>query len=127
MIAREGEVEMTLTVLVCGGRLYSNVTKVGQEMRRIERERGEITLVIHGGAQGADSLAKFWAQAHHKRQWEFRAQWKKYGMRAGPLRNQKMLDEGRPDLVVAFPGGRGTADMVARARKAGVEVIEVSE
>jgi len=38
-----------------------------------------------------------------------------------------MLDEGRPTLVVEFPGGRGTADLIRRARSAGVEVIEVGE
>jgi len=31
-----------------------------------------------------------------------------------------------PDLVLAFPGGRGTADMVSRARKAGVRVVEIA-
>ena len=45
------------------------------------------------------------------------------GRKAGPIRNQQMLDEGRPSLVVAFPGGRGMADMVRRARNAGVEAI----
>jgi predicted Rossmann-fold nucleotide-binding protein len=34
--------------------------------------------------------------------------------------------EWKPDLVVAFPGGSGTADMVSRARGAGIEVIEVA-
>jgi hypothetical protein len=37
-----------------------------------------------------------------------------------------MLEEGKPDLVVAFPGGTGTANMVKQARAAGVEVLEVS-
>jgi hypothetical protein len=36
-----------------------------------------------------------------------------------------MLEYG-PDLVVAFPGGRGTADMVRRAKAAGCEVLEVT-
>jgi hypothetical protein len=45
---------------------------------------------------------------------------------AGPLRNQRMLDEGKPDLVVAFPGGGGTKDLVRRAVKAGVSVHEVN-
>lgn len=36
-----------------------------------------------------------------------------------------MLDEGKPHLVVAFPGGRGTADMIDRARSAGVRVMEI--
>jgi hypothetical protein len=33
-----------------------------------------------------------------------------------------MIDEGKPDLVIAFPGGRGAADMVSRAIKAGIRV-----
>jgi len=46
-------------------------------------------------------------------------EWDELGKKAGPLRNQRMLDEGKPDLVVAFPGGGGTKDMVsARLRRA---------
>jgi hypothetical protein len=55
------------------------------------------------------------------------AQWKKHGRAAGPIRNQRMLDEGKPDLVVAFPGGRGTADMIRRAERAGVPVQQVQQ
>jgi hypothetical protein len=36
-----------------------------------------------------------------------------------------MLDEGKPDLVIGFPGGTGTADMLSRAEIAGVKIIEV--
>ena len=56
----------------------------------------------------------------------YRADWEGLGRKAGPIRNQQMLDEGKPDLVVAFPGGRGTANMMRIAREAGIEVIEVS-
>lgn len=55
---------------------------------------------------------------------EFPADWDKYGKRAGYLRNVQMLDEGKPDLVVAFPGGKGTAMMVKLAKERGVRVIE---
>jgi hypothetical protein len=48
------------------------------------------------------------------------------GKTAGPLRNQRMLDEGKPDLVVAFPGGGGTKDIVRRAVKAGLALHEVN-
>jgi hypothetical protein len=37
-----------------------------------------------------------------------------------------MLDEGKPDLVVAFPGAGRTKDMVRRAVKAGVAIHEVN-
>lgn len=53
------------------------------------------------------------------------ADWEDLGRKAGPIRNQRMLDDGRPELVVAFPGGPGTAHMCRIAREAGVEVIEV--
>ena len=86
-----------------------------------------IDTVIEGDARGADRMAGEWAQCHGVQNLKFRAEWEKLGRKAGPIRNQLMLDEGRPDLVVAFPGGRGTADMVRRARAAGIDVIEATE
>lgn len=50
------------------------------------------------------------------------ADWATYGKRAGMLRNAAMLELHKPDLVVAFRGGRGTANMVSLARKARVKV-----
>lgn len=47
------------------------------------------------------------------------------GKAAGPIRNQRMLDDGKPDRVLAFPGGRGTANMVKLAKAAGVPVHEI--
>lgn len=55
----------------------------------------------------------------------YHADWNAHGRSAGPIRNAKMLAEGKPDLVVAFPGGKGTAHMVGIARKAGVPVVEM--
>jgi hypothetical protein len=81
-----------------------------------------VDAIIHGGARGADSMAGEFANETGIEEIVFPADWKMYGRRAGPIRNQQMLDEGKPDLVVAFPGGRGTADMVGRARTAGIEV-----
>ncbi len=53
-------------------------------------------------------------------------EWDEIGKKAVPLRNQRMLDEGNPDLVVAFPGGGGTKDMVRRAVKARVPIHGVN-
>jgi len=50
-----------------------------------------------------------------------RAEWEKHGKRAGPIRNRQML-ELKPDGVVAFPGDRGTRDMITAAQEAGVPV-----
>ena len=71
-------------------------------------------------------MAAEWANARGVPCDVFMANWSELGRKAGPIRNQQMLDEGRPTLVVAFPGGRGTTDMVRQAKAAGVEVIEVS-
>ena len=118
-----------MRVLVCGGRDFATTSMaerdfVSNTLTRLDAERGPFFTVIHGCAPGADSEARYWAEMAGAREAPFRADWRTYGRAAGPLRNQRMLDDGRPGLVIAFPGGRGTADMVRRARAAGVEVLE---
>lgn len=70
-------------------------------------------------------MAGAWAENNKVPQLCYLADWKTHGLNAGPIRNKQMLDEGKPDLVLAFPGGRGTANMVTQARKAGVRVVDV--
>jgi hypothetical protein len=115
-----------MKVLVCGGRGYDDVDHVYRVLDAIHTLR-PITCIIEGGAEGADYLACRWSAARgldeHQR---FSADWNCDGRAAGPKRNQKMLDDGKPDLVVAFPGGRGTADMVRRAEASGVPVQRCS-
>jgi len=111
-----------MRVLVCGGRDFTDSVFVVNTLFRLEEEYGDFTTVIHGGATGADSEAGVFARMRHAKEIVFRANWKRHGKAAGPIRNQRMLDEGKPDLVVAFPGGRGTANMVQLAKLAGVKV-----
>jgi len=113
-----------LRVLVCGGRNFHDFKLMAAELDRIHRSDG-IALVISGAARGADTLAESWAALFGVGLVRFPADWARHGKAAGPIRNQQMLDEGKPDLVVAFPGGAGTADMVRRAKAAGVPVNEV--
>ena len=89
---------------------------------------GETPLdcVVHGAAPGADTLADTWARSRGIKVERYYALWKTYGLGAGAIRNQKMLDDGKPDIVIAFPGGPGTADMIRRALKARVPVKRVS-
>jgi hypothetical protein len=116
-----------MRVLICGGREFSNYLKFAVAMNDLNSELGPFTVVVHGGAKGADWCAHLWAQSPEGRlrEIEFPADWASHGRKAGPLRNQRMIDEGEPDLVVAFPGGRGTADMVRRAETAGIPVKRV--
>jgi len=111
-------------ILVCGGRDFTNVDLLYETL---DKFLGPIELLISGGSRGADSLAEMWADERHIPVERYEADWNAQGKSAGPLRNERMLVEGKPDVVFAFPGGRGTADMTARARRAGVKVIEVRE
>lgn len=110
-----------MRVLVCGSRKFSDYSAV---CTALNDHANMAEVVIHGGATGADTLAGEWADHHSIRCVVFKADWKQYGPAAGPIRNQRMLDEGKPDLVVAFPGGAGTADMVRRAQAAGIPIVE---
>ncbi|MFL7901590.1 DUF2493 domain-containing protein [Azospirillum argentinense] len=120
---------MTIRVLVCGGRDYQDHKAVFAALDRIHGER-EIGVVIHGACiqrgmlSGADRWAEAWAQAREVPYWGFPAPWNAEGNRAGPIRNARMLEKGKPHVVVGFPGGRGTNGMLRLAREAGVEVIE---
>jgi hypothetical protein len=114
-----------MRVLVCGGRAYSDIVRVFSVLDKLHREAG-VDSVIQGGAKGADRLALEWAGQSRVPCETYEADWDNQGSFAGPARNKRMLDEGKPDLVIAFSGGRGTADMVRKARRAGVEVIEIA-
>lgn len=118
--------DRVLTVLVCGGRDFTDAVTLGSWLGGIHKKQ-RIALLIHGGARGADFMAGEFAKWAGIPVKEYPADWDAHGRAAGPIRNQRMLDEGKPDLVVAFDGGRGTADMIDRAEKAGVRVIRATK
>lgn len=110
-----------MRVLVCGGRDYDDWLHVNVTLSGMDPP---ITHLAEGGAPGADYLAAQWAERHPEvLHYTFPADWGRYGRGAGPRRNATMLAEFEPDLVVAFPGGRGTTDMTRKATAAGVRVI----
>lgn len=116
-----------MRVLVCGGRDFDDYKLIRQALDPLYlADKVDCFAVIQGGATGADKLARDWCVNRGVDYLNFAADWKQYGRAAGPLRNARMIAEGRPDLVLAFPGGRGTADMVAKARAAGIPVRQVS-
>lgn len=110
-----------MIVLVCGGRDYDDFDKVRGVLDAISPE-----CVVHGGSRGADELADRWAKARGVNVVPFPADWKKFKKAAGPIRNTQMLEAAMPDLVVAFPGGAGTNDLVAKAYDMDIPVWEVT-
>jgi YspA, cpYpsA-related SLOG family len=111
-----------MRVLVCGSRNYTDAAAIDRYLDGLK----EVTLVIEGGALGADRLAREWAIRHGVPFLTFEADWQTYGRSAGPIRNTVMLEEGKPDLAGAFPTdgrlaqSRGTRNMVEKLRRAGV-------
>ena len=104
-------------VLVTGGRDFKNKQQVWDELDKIKPD-----ILISGGAKGADSLAEQWAKARGVVIERYDPDWKKEGKKAAFLRNQRMVDEGKPHMLVAFKGGKGTEHQVNITRKAKIPV-----
>ena len=111
-----------MIVLVCGGRAYTDRDVVFRVLDHVA-SRVQVDVVVHGGAAGADKLADDWARSRAIHPARMDALWGSFGKGSGQKRNAAMLLL-RPDLVVAFPGGNGTADMVRRAEAAGIKVLQ---
>lgn len=112
-----------MRILICGGRDYKNKERVFEVLDwLVTADEGH--HICHGGARGADTLAGLWAKSRKVKCTVFPADWS-LGRSAGVLRNLQMLDEFRPQLVIAFPGGRGTFHMQTAARAAGVLIAAI--
>lgn len=119
-------------MIVCGGRDYDDRDTLFALMDTYRANLG-ITHVVTGAQRqwcskrrrfiGADHLAEEWARARALWYSGLPADWNTFGNSAGPRRNRRMNAEAKPRYVIAFAGGRGTADMVSVARSAGIDVI----
>lgn len=109
-----------LTVLICGSRHFTTSARIEQVVNNLPQD----ATVVVGGARGADFIAERAARSRGLHVEVYRARWDLHGKAAGPIRNQQMADR-RPNIVIAFiqdEMGRGTGDMVTRARRAGIPV-----
>lgn len=113
-----------MRVLVCGSRHFNDYNLLSEVLNK-----HDITCIIEGGARGADTLARKWADEKDLECETYMAEWDTYGKAAGPIRNQHMLDWGEPALIIAFlaPDSRGTKHMISIAQKAGipVKIVEI--
>lgn len=114
-----------MRVLVCGSRDYPSREYLQSYLDSLE---GDIDVVIQGGARGADRFAADWAADRGIECEEYRPDWERHSKAAGHIRNARMLDEGEPDLVIAFPTeylavSAGTSDMVHQAWERGIPVV----
>lgn len=128
-------------VIFSGGRDVGRVGKGAQSYgTQVEKSQSKIfevldglgldpveTTVVHGGAKGLDDLVGQWAQSRGFAVTVYPANWDKWGKAAGTKRNWQMLLDGPSDLVVAFPGGKGTQHMRGAAKRKGVPLLEVDD
>jgi hypothetical protein len=124
---RPGVYNNIKTILVCGDRNWSDDYKIRKELIKYSKFN---PAIIHGGCRGADTIAGYVGFSLGMREFVYKADWKKFGRGAGPKRNERMLIEGKPDLILAFHSNleesKGTKDMVTRGTKAGVKTVVIS-
>lgn len=110
--------------IVCGGRGYADRDRVFSVLDAVHA-KCLIHLLIEGGANGADRLSRDWAIDRGIQVATFHANWDYYKGYAGPMRNQAMADQ-RPDGLIAFPGGKGTAGMIKICEEMDIKVMKIS-
>lgn len=132
MILMSDLIPSEIRLLVCGGREWGawtsdpNLSAQRDEeyfLLFAEIESIKPDVIIHGNARGADTVADDYGRDKDIPILRYKADWTKYGKSAGVRRNETMLREANPTIVLAAPGGRGTADMVRRAKEAGIPVM----
>ena len=115
-----------MIILVCGGRDFHDLELLDATLTRVHLHSDTpIRLLIEGDCRGADRMARGWALTKGIHYATIPALWYFYGTSAGPKRNAVML-ELPVDAGVAFPGGRGTADMVRKLKAKNIPVIEAT-
>lgn len=114
-------------VLITGGRKYNRPHHLRAVLDRLHKER-KFTYLGHGDATGADHMAHSWAKAAGVQPVAMEALWDFFPSgKAGTIRNKAMYDFKTPDLIVAFSGGVGTANMMRIGNLGGTEVIDVED
>jgi len=109
-----------MRVAIVGTRTFNNDMMFREYM---EKYVSENDTIVTGDADGADHMARIWAAEHKMPLMVFPANWKLHGIKAGPMRNQQIVDAS--DKMVAFWNGlsRGTANSIDNAQRRGIHLI----
>ena len=113
-----------MRVIVCGGRNFNDVQFVLTKLDEFHANH-PITELIEGGATGVDAYASAWCAHKNIKHERVNAEWHIYKKSAGAIRNKAMLAM-QPDMVIAFPGGPGTAHMKKIAYAEDIPVVEMN-
>lgn len=113
-----------MRLLVCGGRHFDDAALVEYELGRLHQS-APITVIVHGGATKLGAAAETWARRHEIHVVRYPANFS-LGRRGDGARDSFMLEDGRPEMLLVFPGGRRTADLLRRARAFGARLAFAS-
>lgn len=114
--------ERRFVVAVTGGRDFNHIDFIYKTMNEVNIKY-DVYEYVFGDAHGVDAHVQKWVIENKLNHKKYYADWGFHGKSAGPIRNKQILDECRPNLLIAFPGGRGTANMVIQARRRGVPIM----
>ncbi len=109
--------------LVSGGRDYKDRGFVFETLDMVHKE-SKISLLIEGGAAGADKWGREWGFSRGVYVVTCWALWDAFGKKAGPLRNIAMNELLKPEYAVVFPGGTGTNHMASILDEAGLSYLD---
>jgi predicted polyphosphate/ATP-dependent NAD kinase len=109
-------------VLVCGGKDYTDRVRIYDALNRLHAEH-HFSMLIISDTPGAETLAEEWARDGGIPIQIYKTDRERWGSNATAIRDERMLKENPLDLVIAFPGGEGTARTVRLARAGAVRVI----
>lgn len=111
-------------VAVIGGRDFTNYSLMKLVLDKYHAKYG-ISIIVSGGARGADTLAERWAKENQIDYHVFMAKWNLEGNRAGPRRNLRLVTYSQ--VVIAFPteNSVGTYNAISLAEKLGKKVYVI--
>ncbi len=112
-----------MRLIIAGGRHFDDVALIRAALARAHAIR-PITVLIHGGSGALGITSEDWAREMRLHVVRYPANWREFGKRAEAIRNAFMIEDSRPDMVLALPGGNDTADLIANAARVGLPVID---
>mgnify|MGYP001594148271 FL=1 len=109
-----------MRLLVCGGRHFDDAVLVEGELQAFHAA-SPISVLIHGGLPGIGIPLESWARRNKVHVIRYPANFS-LGKSGDATRDEFMLADSRAEMLLVFPGGRRTAELL---REAGRKLVPV--
>lgn len=109
-----------MRILICGSRNWTDKARIRAIIQLLVQTYTNV-IIIAGECIGVDLMTKSIALEMNLTYHGYPANWNAHGKAAGPIRNRQMLEEGKPDMIVAFSddiaNSKGTKNMLSISKK----------